>query len=130
MAKKSSNKQYAKALFEITKNLKGENLTKVLKKFVAILVRNHKLKQSGRIINEFVKISKKDEGISEIEISSARKLDDEAITKIKKIFGSKVEESEMLDEKLIGGVVIKTEDKIFDVSIKTQLNKFKQLLES
>lgn len=130
MAKKSSNKQYAKALFEVTKNLKGENLTKVLKKFIAILVRNHKLKQADRIINEFVKISKKEEGISEIEISSVRKLDVETVTKIKKIFGSKVEESELLDEKLIGGVVIKTEDKIFDVSIKTQLNKFKQLLES
>jgi len=130
MAKKSSNKQYAKALFEVTKNLKGEMLTKVLMKFIAILVRNHKLKQSERIIKEFIKIGKKEEGIAAIEISSARKLDVEAVTKIKKIFGNKVEESESLDELLIGGVVVKTEDKIFDVSLKTQLNKFKQLLES
>ncbi len=130
MAKKNSNKQYAKALFEATKGLKGEKLKDIVKAFVNILVRNHRLKQTSRIINEFVNFSKKQEGIVQLEIKSAHKLDARTLAGIKKIFGEKIEEQEFVDKGLLGGVVIKTDDKIFDASIKTQLNKFKQLLES
>lgn len=128
MRRKVSNKQYAVALYEAVKGLKGEKLRQALKRFVAALAQKHKLKKTEKIIAEFVKYSKKQRGVVEIEIKSARKLHGETIEKIKKIFGKKVEEKESTDADLLGGVVVKTEDKIFDGSIKKQLQKLRQSL--
>jgi len=126
--KKSTNKQLAKALFEVTKDLKGNDLKKVLNNFVVILAREHKLKKSGYIIAEYVKYAKIKEGIREIEITTARELDEKTLNHIKKAFGNNTEANVIVDESLIGGVRIKTENKILDASIKTQLVKLKSLM--
>jgi len=125
---KNTNRQYAKALFEATKNLKGEKLYKVLEKFAGILARDHKLKQSKNIIREFVKYIKIGEGIKEIQITTARELDIKTINKIKDVFGNNVEATVSIDPSLLGGVRIRTEDKILDASLQTQLLKLKQII--
>jgi len=126
--KKISNKQYAEALYDSTKELKGEKLNNALKKFVTILVANQKLKQSDNIIKEFEKYAKKQAGVIEIEVKSARKLDKNTLEKIKSIFGNQVEAIETIDTNLLGGVSVKTEDKILDGSLKTQLKLLKNSL--
>lgn len=126
MRKKNSNQQYARALYVVTQDLSTGKLSQVLEKIVSILVREHRLHQSDKIIQEFIRYAKQQKGIIEIEITSARKLDSQILAKIKKVFGGKVEEKENLDASLIGGVKIKLADKIFDASLKTQLIKFKQ----
>lgn len=126
MRRKISNKQFAKALYEITKDLKGEKLHATLQRFVLFLARNHKLKKTGKIIAEFVKYAKKQAGILEMNASSARKLAKHTLDLINKAFGGKTEMIEVVDLSLIGGVRIKTEDKIFDGSVKKQLQKLKQ----
>lgn len=128
MAKKVSNKQYAEVLHEIAKDLSGDKLTEALKKFVAVLSANQKLKQAGNIIAEFERITKKEAGIVEIEVMSARKLDEETLDSIKKSFGEQVEAIETIDKGLLGGVAVRTEDKILDGSLKTQLNSLKRSL--
>ncbi len=125
---KTSNKQYAEALYEITRNLKGEDLTTALKSFAGILVRDHKLKQGANIIAEYERIAKKAAGIVELEITSARELDSKTIKQIKKVFGEQVEAVSDIDEALIGGVKVKLEDKILDASVTTQLKSLKQQL--
>ena len=128
MKRKRSNKQIAAALYEITRGLKGEKLTKALNSFVAFLARAHKVKQAGRIISEFISYSKKQDGVVAIEITTARNLDDGTIKQIKKCFGTNVEEKIKTDEDILGGIKIKTEDKILDASLKTQLNNLKNTL--
>ncbi len=128
MKKKTSNKQLAEALYQITRGLKGEKLTQALRGFVALLTRAHKLKQATRVIGEFIKHSKKEEGIVEIEVTTARKLDDGTMLHIKKAFGTKVEEQTVVDENMLGGVKIKMDDKILDASLKTQLNNLQKSL--
>jgi len=128
MKSKISTKQYAEALYEITKDAKGEKLHETLKQFVLLLLKNHKLKQAERIIAEFEKYAKKQAGVVEISISSARKLEHTTLNHIKKVFGTEVEAVESVDESLLGGVVIKTEDKILDGSLKTQLLSLKTKL--
>lgn len=131
MKKKNTNKQFAQALYEVIKGLKGEHLHQALKGFASLLVKAHKLRQADRILAEFVKYSKKKEGIVEIEVTSSRKLDEKTLSDIKKAFSEveqKVESTELIDEELLGGVSIKTEDKIMDASLKTQLRKVKQSL--
>ncbi|EKD43102.1 MAG: ATP synthase F1, delta subunit [uncultured bacterium] len=128
MKKKISNKQFASALCEITEGLKGERLRETIKQFVLLLVKYHKLKQGARIIVEFEKYAKKQAGVVEIEITSARKLSETTLNHIKKIFGEHTESVENVDEALLGGMKVKTEDKILDASLKTQLNILKQKL--
>lgn len=128
MKKKTSNKQLAEALYQITRGLKGEKLTQALRGFVALLTRAHKLKQATRVIGEFIKHSKKAEGIVEIEVTTAHNLDDGTMLQIKKAFGTKVEEQAVVDENILGGVKIKMDDKILDASLKTQLNSLRKSL--
>ncbi len=123
--KKVTNKQLAKALYEATGELKGSDLKQVLANFVVLLARSHKLKKSEYIIRDFLHYAKAQEGIQEIEITSARELDNKVLAHIKKAFGAHTEATVKVDGSLLGGVRIKTEDKILDASLKTQLNKLK-----
>ncbi|PLX26938.1 ATP synthase F1 subunit delta [Candidatus Parcubacteria bacterium] len=125
---KTSNKQYAEALYQVTQDLRGSDLSSAVKTFVEILVRDHKLKQGDNIIAEFERVVKKEKGIVELEITSARELDTKTIEKIKKTFGENVEAVTQVDEDIIGGVKVKLEDKILDGSVKTQLKSLKQQL--
>jgi F-type H+-transporting ATPase subunit delta len=125
---KKSNKQFAEALYKTTKGLKDKDLERVLFNFAKLLVRSHKLKQAERIIEEYIKYAKKQEGVKEIEITSAHKLDQETIDKIKQVFGDKVNEQQIIDKNILGGVSIKLEDKILDATIKTQLKQLKNAL--
>ena len=125
---KKINKQFAEALYEVTKGLKGKDLDQALFSFAELLVRSHKLKQADRIIAEYVKYAKQQEGVVEIEITSAHELDQKTLDQIKQVFGKKVNEQQLVDESILGGVSIKMEDKILDATVKTQLKQLKKAL--
>jgi len=125
---KNSNKQYAQALYLAIQGLKGEKLSKTLKQFAGLLALDHKLSQADQIISEFVKFSKKQEGIIEMEVESARRVDIKILEKIEKIFGGEIEVTEKINPDILGGLIIKTEDRILDFSLKTQLLNLKQNL--
>lgn len=124
--KKISNKDYASALYELTKDLKGEKLRAAVTSFAKMLFRNGSAKRVDNIIAEFVRYSKKQEGVVGIEITSAKPLTTKAITEIKKFFGNKVEETQKIDKELLGGIKVRTDDLIFDGSIRKQLELLKQ----
>lgn len=128
MRKKTSNKQLAQALYEVTDGVKGEKLHKAIEEFAKLLARARKISRANNIIKEFESYSKKQAGIMEIEIQSARKLDEKTLNGVKKVFGDSVEATESIDENLLGGVRVRTEDRILDGSLKTQLNQLKQSL--
>lgn len=126
--KKNSAKDYAQALYLSTRGITGADFHAVLHNFVQLLARDQRLKQADAIIAEFVKYAKKQEGIEDVEISSVHKLTGETLAAVKSIFGKKVEATEKVDSGILGGVIIKSADKIFDASLKTQLLKLKQAL--
>ncbi|MBI4993153.1 MAG: ATP synthase F1 subunit delta [Candidatus Magasanikbacteria bacterium] len=128
MTKKITNKQYTQALFETTKDLKGEKLSEAIKRFVLLLARRHKLKRAEQIIAEYEKCVKRENGEVEIVVKTAGKLEKTLLNKVEKVFGDKVETKEELDENLLGGVVIKTEDRILDGSLRRQLFSLRQKL--
>ncbi len=126
--KKKSNFQFAKALYEVTKDLPKGHLPEVIEQFVLILQKNNKLKKADYIIEEFISYSKKQEGIKMIEIETARKLDHSVLAKIKKTFGEKSEITEIVNKDLLGGVRIKVDDLVYDASIRLQLKNLKEKL--
>ena len=119
-------KDYAVALYEATKDAKGDNLHAILEQFSTLLFRAGQIKQADKIIAEFIKYTKKQSGVIDIEITSARPLTAKLVQEIKKAFGNKVEATEKIEPELIGGVKIKTENEIFDASLQKPLKLLKQ----
>lgn len=125
---KKTNRYYVKILYGLTQDLHGEKLKSALREFLKLLVKDRKLKKVEPILKDFSVYAKKTAGIHEITITSARHLHAETVKKIKKIFGEKTEAITNTDPELIGGIKIRLEDKIFDATIKTQLNQLKNKL--
>jgi F-type H+-transporting ATPase subunit delta len=129
---KINPKKYALALYESVALEEGaiENL---LKNFVKILVKNNDLSKAKKIEIEFNKIWNKKKGIVDANIISAKKTDKETLeiieNYIKKISGSpNVNMQEEIDKNMIGGIIIKYEDKILDGSLRTSLKTLKEKL--
>lgn len=119
--RKNSIQDYAKALYEVTKDLKGTELKKATEAFAALLLRHNNLKMASAIIAVFETYAHKQAGEVAIEVITAREIDETTLESIKKVFGEKVNATHRVQEDLIGGVIIKTEDTILDGSLKTQL---------
>jgi F-type H+-transporting ATPase subunit delta len=126
--KKNTPKDYAVALYETTKDLGGSRLEKAISEFAQLVVKKGSAKQLNKIIDEYIKYTKKLEGIIDIEITSARPLSEKLVHAIKNSFGKKVETTEKVDESLIGGIRVKTKDTVFDGSLKKQLQILKQTI--
>ena len=121
--KKNSTRQYAIALWQATRGLKGKDLEMALTNFAALLARERILKKTEAIITEFISYAKDRDGVQDLEIISARPLADKVVESIRQIFGKKAEATLRTDASIIGGVIVRTRDRILDASIKTQLNK-------
>lgn len=121
-------RQYGKILFESTKGLKGAELDGVIKNFLKFLQSKQMLSKAEPIMNEYEKYAKEAEGIQMIEIVSARELSVSAVKEISKHFGEKVEATVKIDPTVLGGIIVKTENEIFDGSVRGQLEKLKQQL--
>jgi len=128
MNKKTSNRQYAAALAEVLESAKPKEQARVLQEFAEILKRHHKLHQGNAIIHEYEQVMKKQEGIEEVEITVAREQDKKVVDKIKKMFNEESEFTIQIDETMLGGVKIKTADKILDGSVLTQIKNLKKSL--
>ena len=82
----------------------------------------------------YVHLYKKERGIMQASISTASRLSDgnrkEIIEMVKTAFDSKIELQEEVNNNLIGGFVLRVEDKLLDASVKGKLNKIKKKLQA
>lgn len=128
MKKKRTTIQYARALYDITLDVKSKDLPEVIKGFVAMLARDHKLKQAHSILETFIVYAKERAGELPITVTSARDLSDKELVKIGNLFSKHAEVTPVVDKNMIGGVIVRTKDKIFDGSVRTQLTRLKNHL--
>ena len=124
--KKRTPKQYAEALYEVTSDVSDKQVGDVLDAFVRLLARDRMMKKGDAIVAEFLKKSKKEAGIVDLEVTTVRKADEEILQKLKSLFGKESEIMEKVDKSLLGGLIVRTEGKILDASIKTQLELLNQ----
>ena len=119
-------RQYGKILYETTKDLSKKDLEKAVKTFFDFVVRDQAFKKIDAIMQEYTIYARKQEGEEDVIVVSAFPLTQEVIKEIKKKFGEKITINHEEDSTLLGGLVIKTEDKIFDASLRGQLQKMKE----
>jgi len=120
--------QYAKILYNLTKDAKDDDLSERIDAFVGLLKKNQSLNKVSYIIKEFEAYVRKVENCENAEIKTARLLSEKNLEEIKKFFKLYGETRTQIDENILGGVIVRVGNKIFDASLKTQIAKLKQKL--
>lgn len=127
---KISVQQYAKSLYDSVADKSEKDVKLVLKNFVALLGRNRELNKSREIIDIFNDLWNKAHGELAVQLISARELGptarDTVVTYLKeRTDAKKIILNENIDKKLIGGFVLRYNNKIVDGSLKTSLEELK-----
>lgn len=107
-------------------------LDKPVRNFIAVLMDHGRLSSLAEIIREYETIEDEANGISEVEILSARPLsNDEQDTlgaKAAELAGTRVRVAWKQDTSLLGGAVIRVGSRVYDGSVRAQLEGMKQHL--
>ncbi len=125
---KSSAKSYAKALFELTEKASKLEIKNIISKFLRELQNQQMLSKVDEILIEFGKLSDQAEGIVRATITSVHKvsktsLDEATKLVLKKIKGTKVAWTEIIDPEILGGVSIHCGDFIIDMSLANRVSE-------
>ena len=84
------------------------------------------------MVRNFLDLCRKDQGVVSAKLTTAVTLDEAGKSKLsemlKKAFDSKIELEEVLDKDIIGGFVLRVDDKELDASVSNQLNQIKRAL--
>ncbi|WEV60218.1 F0F1 ATP synthase subunit delta [Streptococcaceae bacterium ESL0729] len=122
---------YAQSKKEALINSLGENFSKELANFLKLLIVNKRISSLEEILKQTLLKIDDLKGIAEVEVISAVPLTSGQLEKVRAIAIKKfnlkdVEIVNSLDQKIIGGMVLKSRGKIIDSSIKAQLLKLTQ----
>ena len=100
--------------------------------FLLLIAENKRENYIPGIFRYLEDLYRREEGIKSAVLTSAQPLNESLVAQIKEIlekeFKSKVELSQKVDQKLIGGFVLRVEDKQYDASLSTQLKKIREQL--
>jgi len=130
---KITAKQYARSLFDEVKDLDKSQADKVVGNFAKVLTENNHVSYLPGIIKQFRNIWNKEKGVVEVEVISAHELDKGSASEIEKFIkekagGKTVEINYKVEENIKGGFVVKMNDKIFDVSLRSKLRDLRNAL--
>jgi F-type H+-transporting ATPase subunit delta len=109
----------------ILKKIFGKEVGKDTLEFIEFIVDKNRIDILFEIAKEFLALRDQHDGIIRTKISSAVELKDllkkEMVARLEKETSKKVFPEYSVDSKLIGGFIIKVEDKVIDASVKHQL---------
>ncbi len=104
----------------------------IVRNFVSLLIDRKRIDQLPGIVKAFQQLIDEISGIKRGTIVSAGPLNDDEIGQVtqalSQISGTKVLVTAEVDPSLIGGLVAKVGDQVFDGTIRTQLNQLKESL--
>ena len=95
------------------------------KRFVGLLVENHRLAVLPEIAEQFHALKNAREGSADVEITSAFPIEGATLTDLvgalERKFGRKLQPTVAVDPSLIGGVRVKVGDEVLDTSVRARL---------
>jgi F-type H+-transporting ATPase subunit delta len=105
-----------------------------VRNFIAVIMDHDRLGDLGEILDEYHAVADEGAGLSEAEIVSARALNEEdriaLESQVAKLAGGRVRATYREDPSLLGGAVVRIGSKVYDGSIRAQLERLKQRLVS
>lgn len=100
--------------------------------FLHLITKNKREVHIPAICRNFLGLSRADQNIKSAVLTTATKINAETIKKIETLMGkdlnAKIELSSNVNPEIIGGMVLRLDDKQYDASVATQLKKIKQKL--
>lgn len=100
--------------------------------FLKLLVDKDRMYYLGPILEEFIEKANEDLGIETATVTSARKLDEEQMDRIRKALetktGKQVHLINRIDERLIAGIKVTAGSTVTDVSVARQIEEMKETL--
>ena len=122
----------ASAKKKIIRQIFGRELDKSVKNFLLLLIDKRRESALPAIIQAYIRLAHEARNIAEAEVFTAKQLNQDQlnglIAKLSKITGKTIVLKTAVDQKLLGGVVIKIGDKLIDGSIAHQLKRLKTAL--
>ncbi len=125
---------YAELLYEVTHDIDDNSVPEVVARFVSLV----KKKRPGdafwkKILSAFTKIYNTREGIVEAHITlrsqPTKEEREEIIAFIQELYkDKKISIKESIDQKVLGGVQIQIEDRLFDFTIRNSLRSLEKQL--
>jgi F-type H+-transporting ATPase subunit delta len=103
-----------------------------VRNFIAVVMDHDRLAVLNEMALEFAAVSDEQAGLADVEITSARALNDEdrvaLEARVAKLAGGRVRATYREDNTLLGGAVVRIGSTIYDGSIRAQLMQLKQRL--
>jgi F-type H+-transporting ATPase subunit delta len=107
-------------------------LAREVRNFLAVLLRHDRMSAIEEIVAEYRAEMDRRQGISEVEVISARRLDDDERLQMEqqvaRLAGTRVRARFREDNGLIGGAVVRIGSTIYDGSVRGRLDRMKQEL--
>ena len=136
----SSNKDFLNLLrspiiktdlkIKILKELFSNNLSALTLSFISLITNKKREGLLPEISASFISLYKKNKNIKEVVVTSALPLDEDLKRSLMDYIGSEtgseIDLKEKIDESLIGGAIIRMDDKQLDASISSSLKALKQ----
>jgi len=128
---KITNSQYAQTLFDLVRDGSEKERRLAVTSFAKLLVDRHDAYRLDKILSEFEQTCNKEFNIIQAEMSSLSPLTQETTRLLSEYIKKTSSAQEVImnfktDKSILGGVVIKYGDKIFDASLKSRLDKLKE----
>jgi len=125
--KRVTPKQYAIALYESIKDSEGTELNQRIRNFLELIRKRKNMKSLNKIYKHFVAVYQEREQVLQAEVTASRdlgsKVKSEIIHWLNKSTGRTSTLTELIDPTILGGVIVKFGDTLWDASLKNSLKK-------
>ncbi|MFM1651203.1 F0F1 ATP synthase subunit delta [Brevibacillus sp. B_LB10_24] len=113
---------------ELISQLFEAHVAEVTSNFLAVLIDNGRESDLENIANAYVKLANEERGIADALLTSAKPLSSEEQAEIAERFGKLLNKrlrfETVVDPAILGGIVIKIGDRLYDGSVKSKLEHF------
>ena len=119
----TNRRQQMSAVVAVSKEL---NLSKIMKSLFGLMASKRRLAVVPFLIEELKRLIAEEKGEVTAEITSAHKLTDKQKNKLEEILssstGKTIKLDSTIDERILGGLIVKVESRMLDTSIKAKLD--------
>jgi len=119
---------------EILYALLGKEIDKITLSFIDLVIRHSRESYIPAIARVFISETLKYKGITETVLTTAVTTDDKVKKQVSELvsstFNTKVKLKEIIDKDILGGFILRIDDKLIDASIRNKLRKIEKELKS
>jgi len=108
-------------------------LSETLVNFMSLLIDNHREDQLDNILVSFTAIANKERGLEDAYVTSIQPLTDaekeEISSRFSQLINKKIRIHNIVNPAILGGIIVKIGDRLFDGSVVGKLQRFKRQTE-